>query len=342
MSYDKINTLLKNFPITYNGVKVDFKGIEKNTLRPEVGDNLVLDLVYEYRLDDVKNPFVIYPLIDDKIGPIVRKFLKYFKVELEGPSHYRNHWFKHYNGFRVVIDLIYKGQTHRIHQYGTRQSDFEILMGSENEEHFTKTYNGNLYTKGGNLEYTISYEPGKNGLYQMVDDNSIYLRPTINVSDITFTCDYSIEEPKLTEELIEKINNVNEDIIINDELPVTLLGFVPHDPLKIKMSELTKSFLEILLFINLEDGSHNEMESASPAHGIVAQSMYPLLNDIDDSYCRPSMSEFKVDGEKVKGLKSYWPDSIHDAHVTFLTCLAVDYIKNEGIIDELRSEGLVD
>lgn len=341
MSYDKINTLLKNLPVTYNGVKVKYKGIEKNTLRPEVGDNLVLDLVYEYRLDDVKKPFIIFPLIDDKLGPLVRKFLKYLKVDLEGGSKYREQFYKNYHGFRIVIDLIYKGQTHRIHEYGSYQSDFSILMGSDNEKHFTKTYNGNLNTNGGNLEYTISYEPGKNGLYHMVDDNSIYLRPNINISDITFTCDYSIDEPKLTEELVKKIEDVNEEIIIKDELPVTLLGFVPHDPLKIKMSELTKSFLEILFFITLEEGSHIDMESASPAHGIVASSMYPLLEDIDDSYCRPSLHETSVDGEKVKGLKSYWPDSVHDAHSTFLTCLAVDYIKNEGIIDELRSEGLI-
>lgn len=330
MSLDKIKSFLTNLPLKYKGQTLKFKGIEKGN---KAWGREVLDVIYEYEVTNLDEPFVIYHLIDDFLDKQVRRYIKHVYKGAE--KHKETYWTKSH-GIRFCIDLNIDGHIDRIYEFGTHNSNNEILIGRKLEKVFDETYEGNINTSYGNCEYNISYSQGDNyQSYTIVDDSSLYVRPDVNITGFVFTSDYHIDPPKLTEELISNLRNLTEDMVVNELIPVEIVGHLPYQkPLNIKMSELTKSFLELLFFHTIEENDYI-LDTVSPAHGYVADGVEPLLYDIDDSYVRPSMNYFSVDGVKTKRLSYYYPDDTRDAERTFIISYAADYILNSGLVDKV-------
>lgn len=328
MSFDKITTFLNNLPLSYNGAPLKFKGVDNG----KAYGKDVLDIIYEYNVDDSNEPFIVYGMFDNLFEKRIRRYVQHmFKPEYDiEPSYLRN-----YKGIRFCIDLKIDGETDRIYEYGRSCSDNEIIIGKTLEKLFEESYDGNLNTKYGDCFYTIKYTTGRNGRYTMVDDSSLYIRPNIYLNNFTFTSDYHIDPPELTEELINSLNNITEEMVVDDiHIPVTIAGYLPYqESLNLKMSDLTKGFLEILLFHELEEG--NSHERISPPHEAVYNTMAPLLQGYDDSYVRPSMDNCFINGSMVKPLKSYWPEDYREAERTFITSYAADYIKQSGLLNRV-------
>lgn len=327
MSFDKIQLFLNNLPLNYNGTPLKFKGLEVNKA---LGRD-VLDIIYEYEVDNSDEPFIVYGMFDNVFEKKIRRYVQHmFKPLYDGEG--ETPYFKNFKGVRFCVDLKIDGRTEKVYEYGRSSSDNEIIIGNNLEKLFEESYDGNIHTDYGDCFYTIKYTTGRNGRYTMVDDSSLYIRPNVYISDFTFTSDYHIDPPKLTEELINSLNNITEDMVVDDvHIPVSISGYLPYqESLSIKMSELTKGFLEMLLFFELEEG--NAHDRVSPPHEEVHNTIAPLLQGYDDSYVRPSMDNCFINGRMVTPLKSYWPDSYREAERTFITSYAADYIKQSGLI----------
>ena len=335
MSFDKITTFLKNLPLNYNGVPLKFKGVDINKA---LGKD-VLDIIYEYEVENVNEPFIVYGIFDHVFEKRIRRYVQHmfkplYDIDDKDSTYWSRNW-NNFKGIRFCVDLKIDGRTEKVYEYGRSSSDNEIVIGKSLEKLFEESYDGNIHTDYGDCFYTIKYTTGRNGRYSMVDDNSLYIRPNVYISDFTFTSDYHIDPPELTEELINSLNNITEDMVVDDiHIPVSIAGYLPYqESLNFKMSELTKGFLEMLLFYELEEG--NSHENVSPAHAEVYDAMAPLLQGYDDSYVRPSMDNCFINGSKVVPLKSYWPDSYREAERTFIVSYAVDYIKQSGLLNRV-------
>ena len=330
MSLDKIKSFLTNLPLKYKGQTLKFKGLETGN---KAYGREVLDIIYEYEVTNLDEPFVIYHLIDDFLNKQIRRYIKH--IYKDSQKYKETYWTNSY-GIRFCIDLNIDGHIDRIYEFGASNSNNEILIGRELEKVFEETYSGNINTRYGNCEYSISYT--KSDMYQsytMVDDSSLYVRPDVNITDFVFTPDFHIDPPKITEELISNLKNLTEEMVVGDFIPIEIVGHLPYqEPLNVKMSELTKGFLEMLFFHTIEEDDYI-LDTVSPAHGYVMDGVAPLLYDIDDSYVRPSINNFSVDGVNVKPLSSYYPDDTGDAENTFIMSYAADYILSSGLVDKV-------
>lgn len=334
MSFDKIQLFLNNLPLKYNGVPLKFKGLEVNKA---LGKD-VLDIIYEYQVDNSDEPFVVYGMFDYVFEKRIRRYVQHMFKPLYASGEGEPRYWENFKGIRFCVDLKIDGRTEKVYEYGRSSSDNEIVIGNNLEKLFEESYNGNINTNYGDCFYTIKYSTGRNGRYTMVDDSSLYIRPNVYISDFTFTSDYHIDPPELTEELINSLNNITEDMVVDDiYIPVSIAGYLPYqESINVKMSDLTKGFLEMLLFYELEEG--NSHERVSPPHSEVLDTMYPLLQGYDDSYVRPSMDNCFVNGSMVKPLSSYWPDDYREAERTFITSYAADYIKQSGLISNTSND----
>ena len=337
MSLSKLDLFLKNYPIKDGGVDLTYKGLKIN--KSSQGKSDTVDIIYGYKLEDVQEPFVIYDIFDNTLNKL-RRYITHFVTSSVVDVDTLDMFSNRYNGIRFIIDLDIDGKIHKVNEYfkgadDRREfnTDFYILLGKRNEDKL-RNFKGSGVLEGfiGATEYDLSFTEGRNGLFHMVDDDSIYLRPDIHFSDVYIIYNAGTADDKfksiddLDEETINNLSNVSESTITSDLFSEDIINVLPWDqPLKADFfSERTKGFLEILLFYTIEEDW--AFKGTIPPYVEIHNEMDVLLDRHADSFCRPSMDSFYFEGNKVKGLTSYWADTSYDAHKYYWISLTLDYI----------------